>query len=413
MVLSAVMIGAKMRRADTLQFSLQALLRQRFRSVMALLSVAIGVTAVLVLTAMGEGARGYITNEFSHLGKDILVMFPGRRETTGGMPPLMGASARDITLDDAAQLQHRVGAISELAPLVIGSAEISHHSLSREVTILGSNGTFLRIRNLKLAEGKNFTDKDFRSASNECIIGQTIKEELFGNEPALGEWIRIGSYRLRVVGILDGRADSFGMNLSDAVIIPVAVAQQLFNVNGLFRVMMKISPDYSMVTAKTRILNVMNDIHQVEDVTINSPDAILATFSSILIVLTLGIGAIGMVSLAVAGILIMNITLINVSQRVEEIGLLKALGGSAKNIQSIFLTESILLVALGTVIGVIVGEIIVWLACLFVPSVPFHTPLWAMLFAIVVSMLAGLGFAWGPAMRASQFTPVKALQGQR
>ena len=402
-----------MRRADTLQFSLQALLRQRFRSAMALLSVAIGVAAVLVLTAMGEGARGYITNEFSQLGKDILVMFPGRRETTGGMPPVMGTAARDITLEDAAQLKHRVGAITELAPLVVGSAEVSHQSRGREVTIIGSNGTFLRIRDLKLAQGKNFSDNDFRAASNECIIGQTLKEELFGTDNALGEWVRIGSYRLRVVGILDGRADSFGMNLSDAAIIPVAVSQQLFNVNGLFRVMMKISPDYSMVSAKSRILAVMTDLHQVEDVTINSPDAILATFGSILIVLTLGIGAIGMVSLAVAGILIMNITLINVSQRVQEIGLIKALGGSAKDVQSIFLAESVLLVMLGTFIGVLVGHIIVELACLLIPSVPFHTPLWALIFAIVVSLLAGLGFAWGPAMRASQYTPVKALQGQR
>lgn len=340
-------------------------------------------------------------------------MFPGRRETTGGMPPLMGTAARDITLDDAAQLQHRVGAITELAPLVIGSAGVSHQSRSREVTILGSNATFLRIRALTLAQGKNFSDNDFRAASNECIIGQTLKDELFGAENALGEWVRIGSYRLRVVGILDGRADSFGMNLSDAAIIPVAIAQQLFNVNGLFRVMMKISPDYSMASAKNRIVNVMTELHQVEDVTINSPDAILATFSSILVVLTLGIGAIGMVSLAVAGILIMNITLINVSQRVEEIGLIKALGGSAKDVQSIFLAESVLLVALGTLMGVLFGQVVVSIACLFIPSVPFHTPMWALIFAIVVSLLAGLGFAWGPAMRASQFAPVKALQGQR
>lgn len=402
-----------MRRADTLQFSLQALLRQRFRSAMALVSVAIGVAAVLVLTAMGEGARGYITNEFSQLGKDILVMFPGRRETTGGMPPLMGAAARDITLDDAAQLQHRVGAITELAPLVVGSAEVSRHSRSREVTIIGSNATFLRIRDLQLAQGKNFSDNDFRAASDECIIGETLKEELFGAENALGEWVRIGSYRLRVVGILEGRADSFGMDLSDAAIVPVAVTQQLFNVNGLFRVLIKIAPDYPLAAAKARILEVMTELHQVEDVTINSPDSMLATFNKILIVLTLGIGAIGLVSLAVAGILIMNITLINVSQRVQEIGLIKALGGSAKDIQAIFLAESVLLVAIGTVLGVLLGYLLVWIGCLLIPSVPFHTPLWALVFAIVVSILAGLGFAWGPAMRASQFTPVKALQGQR
>jgi putative ABC transport system permease protein len=408
-----MMIEVQMRRVDTLNFSLQALLRQRFRSAMALLSVAIGVAAVLVLTAMGEGARGYITNEFSQLGKDILVMFPGRRETTGGMPPVMGATARDITLDDAAQLQHRVGAITELAPLVMGSAEVSRHSRSRDVTIIGSNGTFLRMRSLQLAQGKNFSDTDFRAASSECIIGQTLKEELFGPENALGEWIRIGSYRLRVIGILEGRADSFGMDLSDAAIIPVAISQQLFNANGLFRVMMKISPDYSMLSAKDRILQVMTDLHQVEDVTVSSPDAMLATFGKILIVLTLGIGAIGLVSLVVAGILIMNITLINVSQRVQEIGLIKALGGSAKDIQSIFLAESLLLVALGTLLGVIAGYLMVWMACFFIPSVPFHTPIWALLFAVIVSMLAGLGFAWGPAMRASQYPPVKALQGQR
>jgi putative ABC transport system permease protein len=402
-----------LRLSDLLQFSFQALVRQRFRSGMALLSVCIGVSAVLMLTALGEGARRYILHEFSLLGSDVLVMFPGKSETTGGMPPVLGTSQRDITLDDAAQLKQRVVAIKDMAPVVIGSSDVGFGARARTVTVMGANHLFLSIRHLSLLSGKNLSDTDFRTAADECIIGNKLKTALFGNDNAIGNFVRIGAWRFRVVGILDGDTDSFGIDLGDVAVIPVASAQQLFNVNGLFRLLIEIKPEYSLHAAIARIEDVMRQLHNADDVTVNSPDAMLESFDKVLGVIAMGISALGLISLVVAGILIMNITLINVSQRTQEIGLLKALGASSQQVQAIFLMESVLLVGFGTLVGILVGETLVWIGRVTMPSVPFSIPWWAVAFTVVVSLASGVLFAWRPAKTSSALSPVLALQGKQ
>lgn len=401
-----------MRSLDLLQFSFQALVRQRFRSSMALLSVCIGVSAVLVLTALGEGARGYVMQEFALLGSDVLIMFPGKSETTGGMPPVMGTTERDITLDDAAHLKQRIAAIQDIAPMVIGNTDVSFAARAHTVTVLGTNHLFIPIRKLSLQSGSNLSVGDFRAAADECIIGHKVKTALYGNEPAIGQWLRVGSYRFRIVGVMAGDTDSFGIDLGDAIVIPVAAAQQVFNVDGLFRLLIQVKPGYSLEAARQRVIDVMRDLHQVEDVTVNSPDAMLESLNKMLGVITLGIGALGLISLAVAGILIMNITLINISQRSQEIGLLKAIGASSRNIQMIFLSESVLLVSLGTLVGVVFGECLVLLGRFFMPSIPFVTPVWALVLTVMVSMISGLLFSWRPAKRSSQLQPLEALQNR-
>lgn len=402
-----------MRHTDLFAFSLQALLRQRFRTAMGLLSVCIGVSAVLVLTALGEGARGYVLKEFSLLGSDVLIVFPGKSETTGGMPPVMGTSERDITLDDTVQLKQRIAAINDIAPLVIGSTDVSYGGRARTVTVLGTNHVFIPVRKLSLLAGSNLTNSDIRAASDECVIGNKVKTALFGNASPIGQWVRVGTYRLRVVGVLNGDTDSFGVDLGEAIVIPVSAAQQLFNVNGLFRLLIQVKPGYSIDAAKVRVIDVMRDLHRVEDVTVNSPGAMLESLDKILGVITLGIGALGLISLAVAGILIMNITLINISQRTQEIGLLKAIGASSRQVQMIFLSESVLLVSLGTLVGVVFGELLVLAGRYFMPSIPFVTPMWALLLTVSVSLVSGVLFSWRPAKQCSQLQPLEALQNRK
>lgn len=400
-----------MRPADLLTFSVQTLLRQRFRGVMILIAMGLGVAAVMILTALGEGARGYVMNEFASIGSNVLAMFPGRQETTGGMPPPMGAAARDITLDEAFMLQRRVSSIDDVAPLIIGSARVSFGERAREVTVLGTTAAMVDIRHLSIAQGRNISGGDFRVASGEAIIGEKLKKELFEARSPIGEFIRIGDSRFRVVGLLSGRGDAMGMDMSDAAIVPVAAAQRLFNVSGLFRVLIELRPGASVADAKTRIEATMRDFHQGElDITVISPDSMLATFNSILIALTLAIGAIGAISLFVAGILIMNVMLITVSQRTREIGLLKALGASSADILRVFLTEAMLLTGAGALVGVIFGLVVVKTARALIPTVPFDAPAWAIAAAVITALLTGLGFSWLPARRASRLQPVDALQ---
>lgn len=400
-----------MRPADLLGFSAQALLRQRVRGLMMLIAMGLGVAAVLILTALGEGARGFVVNEFAAIGKDVLVMLPGRNETTGGLPPLTGDAAREITLEEAHLLPRRVSAIRAVAPLIIGSARVSRDERGRDVMILGTTALFLDVRKLVLSQGRSLPEGDFRRASSEVILGEKLKRELFEAKPAVGEFVRIGDSRFRVVGILQGRGDAGGMDLSDAAIIQVAAAQRLFNVSGLFRVLMQLREGYHIDNTKPKIEEVMRDFHQGDlDVTIISPDAMLATFDQILVAMTLAIAAIGAISLLVAGVLIMNVMLISVSQRTREIGLLKAIGASSSDILRVFLTEAMLMAGAGALAGVAVGTVVVWLGRWAFPDLPFHTPWWAVTAAVGVALLTGLGFSWLPATNASRLQPVEALQ---
>jgi putative ABC transport system permease protein len=400
-----------MHNADLLRFSTQTLLRQRFRGAMILFAMALGVAAVLILTALGEGARGYVVNEFSSIGKNVLLIFPGRNETTGGVPPLMGTAARDITLEEVYLLKSRISAIETVAPLILGSSRVAFAERGREVPVFGTTALYVPLRHLNLSQGRNLTEGDFRRSNNEAIIGEKLKAALFDSKPAIGEFVRIGDSRFRVIGILNGRGDAMGFDMSDAAIIPVAASQRLFNVSGMFRVLIELNESASVPAVKKQIENAMREFHQNElDVTVVSPDAMLKTFNKILVAMTLAVGAIGAISLLVAGILIMNVMLISVSQRTREIGLLKALGASSRDILRIFLTEAMLLTGVGAILGVIIGLIVVNTARALIDNVPFNTPWWAIVTAAVTALLTGLAFAWLPARRASLLQPVDALQ---
>lgn len=399
-----------MRPADLLHFTTQSLLRQRARGAMILFSMGLGVAAVLILTALGVGARGYVLNEFSSIGKNVLLMFPGRNETTGGIPPMMGSAARDITLEEAHLLKSRISAIREVAPTILGSSRVAYAERGREVPIFGTTALFLSVRHLSLAQGKNLAVGDFRRANNEAIIGEKLKAELFGSKSAIGEFVRIGDSRFRIIGILQGRGDAMGIDMSDAAIIPVAASQRLFNVSGLFRVLIELNESASTPAVKKQIEDTMREFHQNElDVTVVSPDAMMATFDKILTAMTLAVGAIGAISLFVAGILIMNVMLISVSQRTREIGLLKALGASSQDVLRIFLTEAMLLTGAGALLGVIFGLIVVKTARALIDTVPFDAPLWSIITAASTALLTGLAFSWMPARRASLLQPVEAL----
>jgi len=399
-----------MRPADLLRFTLLALRRQRFRSLMQLLSVAIGVASVVVLVALGEGARRYVLGEFSFIGKNTVVMFPGRKSTTGGMPPVTGVAARDITLADMLTVQRTVAGIESIAPVVAGNAPVSHGSRERDSTVIGTSADFFAVRQLRIAQGSMLPPLALDLATPVAVIGQKLKHELFGNRRAIGQWVRLREYRFRVIGVLEGRGDSFGMDLSEAIFIPVASAQQVFDTNGLFRVVLKAREGTSTAQLKAALLARMKELHEgEEDVTVTSPDAMISTFDGVLRVLTLGVSGIAAISLVVAGVLVMNLMLMTVRQRTPEIGLLKALGAPDSQVRAIFLAEAAVLAVAGAVAGMVVGRIAIALLAALYPAVPFATPAWALAAASALALATALLFAWLPAGRAARLEPVAAL----
>ena len=399
-----------MRLIDLIRYTFLALRRQRFRSAMLLIAVGLGVGAVVVLTAVGEGARGYVMGEFAFLGKDTIVMFPGRKETTGGMPPITGTSARAITLDEVEVLGRTVPGVTSLAPLVIGNGPVSYKSRERESIVVGTTAAFFTIRQLVIGQGSTLPNLGLSEGKPVAVIGQKLKTELFDNRRAIGQWVRLRDYRFRVIGVLTGTGDSFGADLSEAIFIPVASAQSVFNIHGLFRVMMKVTENYQVEEVKSRISDRMQELHEGElDVTVVSPDAMLSTFDDILQVLTLGVAGIAAISLVVAGILVMNVTLMSVKQRTAEIGLLKAIGAPAAQVRTLFLTEAALIATAGALLGLLAGSLLVAAGRQLYPSIPFATPGWAMWAAFGLAVGTALIFAWLPAQQAARLEPIDAL----
>ena len=398
-----------MKTGDVLQFSFGAASGYPTRTLLMLLAMAIGVASVILLIALGEGARRYVTREFTSLGTHLLVVLPGRSETIGGPPPLLGETPRDLTLEDALALK-RISAIRHVAPITVGSAPVSHKQLDREVIILGSTSELFEIRHLSMAQGRFLPAVDPTRGATVCVLGYRLKKELFGNQSALGKRVRIGDRRFRVIGVMAKKGQSMGLDMGDVVVIPVASAQALFNTSSLFRIMIQASGRGAISRAKKEILGIISKRHEGEDdITVITQDALLSTFDRIFTTLTLTVAGIASISLAVAGILIMNVMLIAVSQRTTEIGLLKAIGARGGQVLRLFLAESAVLSLIGAAIGLILAFFGTWAIARAYPSFPITNSVWSLFAAVGVALLTGLVFGILPARRAAKLDPVQAL----
>jgi len=394
---------------DALAFAARSLVASRIRTGLTLLAMGIGVAAVVLLTALGEGARRYVVGQFASLGTHLLIVLPGRSETTGGHPPLLGETPRDLTLDDALALL-RSPHVRRVAPLTLGSAPVSAKGRERESTVVGSTADFFAVRHLELALGRPLPAGDPRAANPACVIGAKIQRELFGAEPPVGRWLRVGDWRCRVTGVLASEGRSIGLDLQEIVVIPVASAQALFNTPSLFRVLVDARSREDIGAAGDDVRRLLAERHEgEEDVTVITQDAVVATFDRIFRALTLAVGGIAAVSLGVAGILIMNVMVVSVSQRRAEIGLLKAVGATSRQVQRLFLLEAGLVASLGAVAGVSVGLMGAAVLRRLYPTLDLVPPVWAVAAGFGVAIATGLLFGVLPARRAARLDPVQAL----
>ena len=394
---------------DTLSHSFSAIKTQPVRVILIVLAMSIGIASVTVLTALGESTRRYIINEFEALGSHLIIVLPGRSETTGGQPPMFGETPRDLTLDDAVALA-RNRHIVAIAPINIGAAPVSTRGLERESTIIGSTAALRQVRHLNVSQGRFLPPSEINKAQAICVIGQTIKNELFPQQNVLGQWLRINDHRFRVIGVLASEGQSIGVDFDDMVIIPVASAQALFNSHSLFRILIEAKSTQAMYKAVDEITEIIKLRHDGEDdVTLITQDSVVNTFDEILTALTFTVSSIASISLAVAGILVMNVMWVSVSQRTAEIGLLKALGASKQHILWLFLTEAALLSIAGGISGLALGKVVLLVLQTSYPAFPFYLPNWAIYAALGVSLITALIFGVLPARKAANLNPVIAL----
>lgn len=403
-----------MKLLDTTRLASQALQRYPLRTSMMLLAIAIGVAAVVALTSVGEAARRYVTGEFAALGTNLLIVLPGRTDTAGaglqGM--LIGETERDLTLGDAMSLE-RSSRIDEVAPIVVGGGTASWRSRERDITVIGTTSTMREIQHWDMQTGQFLPQMDMDTSSPICVLGSVVADELFTPSRPIGQWLRIGDTRCRVIGVLAQQGLTGAFNTDETVVMPVATVQQMFNAPGVFRIMVQAASREQIGLAKQDIVKFISQRHQgEEDFTVVAQDAVISTFDSIFGVITAALAAIAGVSLLVAGVLIMNVMLVAVSQRTSEVGLLKALGATRRQIMGLFVTEACCLSVLGGAVGLAVGSAGSYLLRAAWPFLDFRAPIWAYGAALAVAVSSGLLFGILPARRAARLDPVLALQSR-
>ena len=396
---------------DLLSLALEALRAHRLRYGLSALAVAVGVAAVVLMASLGEGTRRFISGQMSAFGTCIVGVHPGK-VSTAGIPGAMGGSARSLTLDDARALA-RLPGVRGATPFVDGTSLVEYGTLGRHVMILGVGGRALEVWSMKVAAGQFLPDVDWKRGETVAVLGPTLKRELFGNSNPLGATVRIGRARFRVIGVAESKGTVFGFDFDDLAYIPVANALRLYDKSELAEVdLLAASTDESeQVAERARLL--MIDRHSgEEDVTIVTQRDAMKTVDAIMNVVTGTVTAIAAISLLVGAIGIFTILWIVVQERVQEIGLVKALGARRRQVFAWYLFEAALTASAGGAIGLLVGAGGAAILGRVVPALNSYTPAWVVMAALSTALGVGLIAGVVPAWRAVSLDPVEALRAE-
>ncbi|MBI4294238.1 MAG: ABC transporter permease [Betaproteobacteria bacterium] len=399
-----------MRLADAIHFTYASLRAHRLRTSLTALGIAVGITAVILLTSIGEGLHRFVIAEFTQFGTNLISVSPGRTQTHGAS---LGAvnTIRPLSIDDAIALR-RAPYVQVSDPLVQGNADVKVAGKSRRVTLYGVGPDFPRALQMRVAVGEFLPLEDLRSARAFAVLGSKVARELYGGENPLGGRIRVGGERYRVVGVMQSKGQILGFDLDDTVFIPVVRALDMFNRESLQEIHVTYEPTAPLAEVEQGIKRILIARHGAEDFTVTSQQKMLEVFGTVLDAITFAVAAIGGISLVVGGVGILTILTIAVAERTAEIGLLRAIGATQQRIMLLFLGEAALLAAVGGAAGLLFGWAIAAALRLGLPALPVHTP-WS--YAVLAELVAvGVGLAAGvlPARRAAQLDPLEALRSE-
>lgn len=396
--------------AEVIKLSTDSLRSNKLRSLLTMLGVIIGVAAVILLVSIGEGARKYIRRELGGLGTNILVVVPGKTSKEGGMH--MGTSSvRKLVYDDAMLIKRRSVHIQYAVPIVVGTSWIKYRENSRDTYIIGVTEEYFPARNFSVESGRPLNSNDVESQRRVCVLGQTVKRDLFGDKNPLGETIKIGDSRYRVVGVMQKKGVTLGFDLDDVVFVPTTSARELFDTDALFNITVKARNEQVLEEAKRDIRKILMSRHAGrEDFSILSQDEMLAVMGKVLNIMTAVLAGIAAISLIVGGIGIMNIMFVSVRERTREIGLRKAVGAKNSDILLQFLSESTILSLTGGVGGIFLGGTLSLMLPNFIEFLPTHLAWWSVIVAFLFSAAVGIFFGVYPARKASLYDPIIALR---
>jgi putative ABC transport system permease protein len=396
---------------DYLLVGLGALRSHRLRSFLSMLGIAIGITAVLLLTSIGEGTRRHLISEFTQFGTNVMQVSPGKTDTFG-IPGILGGTTHKLTIDDSEALR-RVRGVEKVIPVAVGQARVEGGGRGRSVFIYGVTSEIPAVWKFEVGQGSFLPPGDPRRSSMVAVLGPKLKRELFGERSALGEFVRIAGFRLRVIGVMAPRGRLLGFDIDDSAYVPVATAMQMFNLEELIEIDVLFAHEGLTEAVEEGIRGLLAQRHGgKEDFTIVTQTAMLEVFENVMRVVTSAVAAIGGISLLVGAIGILTMMWIAVNERVSEIGLMRALGATASHVQRLFLLEAVILTVVGGAAGIAVGLGIAALLRLGVPGMPVYTPPRYIAAALLVSLATGLLSGVLPARRAASLDPVEALRAE-
>lgn len=402
--------------AESLQMATKTLMANRLRSTLTMLGIIIGNASVIAMVGLGEGAQRFVNDQLQTLGPNVLFIVPGNRETRelGGLE-----TARTLVLSDAEAISTQVPSVVGVAPEFSTRDLITYANRSANTSIVGTNADFLQVRSFEMGQGRFITELDLRRRSQVAVLGATLAERLFDQQSPVGRQIRVKGVSFEVIGVMAAKGSNLGLDYDDAVLTPLTtmasrlVGQRLspYGIEVSF-IAVSARDRESMQTAEFQITNLLrlrHNIRQEDDFFINSQDTLLNIAGTITGALTLMLAAIAGISLVVGGIGIMNIMLVSVRERTQEIGLRKAIGASQRDILLQFLIEAIILSVAGGIIGTVVGASGIVLIGLFSP---FQPSLSISAIAMAVSVSGGIGLFFGvfPARQAARLDPIVALR---
>jgi putative ABC transport system permease protein len=399
-----------MQLPDLIRLTTSSFLAYRMRSFLTGLGIAIGITAVILLTSIGEGLHQFVLAEFSQFGTNLISIQPGKTQTHGGSVGMFG-SVKTISIEDAQALLHLPN-VEYVNPSVTGNAELRFNGKTRRSTVFGAGHDLPRVMASTVQLGSFLPADDPAQARALVVLGSKVRQELFATENPLGNYLRVGGQRYRVIGVMEPKGQMLGLDLDDTVFIPAARALELFNRPGLMEIQLSYKPNAELDSVVRSITALLKERHGREDFTLIPQEKALEVLGSVLDVITFAVGALGGISLLVGGVGILTIMTMAVSERTAEIGLLRALGAREGQVLILFLGEAMLLSALGGLAGLALGVGIAQALHAVFPAMPVHTP-W--LFAVVAELSAvSIGLVAGvtPARRAARLDPVEALRAE-